>query len=351
MWPFTKRPEVREAAYTDALVRYLVGNAEGGNTDVKGSGALEIAAGIIGRSFASAVPVNAGRATPLLTPDCLQTIGREIVRTGECVFLISAAGGILELLPVHTWEITGSPRKSSWVYRLDLAGPTEYNASARVAEGDVVSVKWAVDPSRPWCGISPLTFAHLSGQLHVKVVEALRDEAGGPRGTLLPIPKNPDKTVAGLAGEIKDLKGGVTLVERMDSMWQAEADKTREGWNPKRLGAAPGQPLVDLHTTATRVALACCGIPAELADAGVDATSRREAWRQFLHGTLAPLGRIAAAELRTKLELPADFGFDWTELAASDTQGRARAFGALAKGGVELERALTMTGFTDGAAA
>ena len=39
---------------------------------------------------------------------------------------------------------------------------------------------------------------------------------------------------------------------------------------------------------------------------------------------------MVAAELRAKLELPDGFRFDWTGLAASDTQGRARAFASLA---------------------
>ena len=53
-----------------------------------------------------------------------------------------------------------------------------------------------------------------------------------------------------------------------------------------------------------------------------DATSRRESWRQFLHATLIPLGKLFANELRRKLDLPDDFAFDWSGLAASDVQGR-----------------------------
>ena len=53
-----------------------------------------------------------------------------------------------------------------------------------------------------------------------------------------------------------------------------------------------------------------------------DATSRRESWRQFLHATLIPLGKLFANELRRKLDLPDNFAFDWSGLAASDVQGR-----------------------------
>ena len=43
---------------------------------------------------------------------------------------------------------------------------------------------------------------------------------------------------------------------------------------------------------------------------------KREAYRQFLFGTLAPLGRLIASELSVKLE--AEIKLDWTELRASD---------------------------------
>ena len=303
---------------------------------------------MVGRAFASARPVNAGHAAGVLTPACLQLIGREMVRTGEALHVVQVGRDGLELIPVHVWDVRGDVAPSSWVYRLDLAGPTRQQ-SRTVAEADVVSCKWATDPARPWAGVDPLTFAHLSGQLHAKVVEALRDEAGGPRGHLVPIPKNPDATIDSLSKTIAGLRGAVALVESQHDAWGTASDGKRSGWDPKRIGAAPSGPLVDLHAAATRVALACSGIPPELADAGVDATSRREAFRQFLHLTLRPLGEMVAGELRTKLDLPANFRLDWTGLGAADTQGRARAFGALTGGGLEIERALTLTGFTEAA--
>lgn len=328
------------------MIRYLIGNADGGDSDVQGSGAVEIAAGMIGRAFACARPVDAGRAAGVLTPETLQLIGREITRDGESLHVIAVGRSGLELIPVQVWDVVGDVSPDTWRYRCDMAGPTRQRSRV-VPAGDVVSVKWAVDPARPWCGVSPLVFAHLSGQLHAKTVEVLRDEASGPVGSLIPIPKDPDTTVDELRTTVAGLKGAAAFVESQHDMWGQSQDRSRQGWRPERVGAAPGKPLVDLHAAAVRVALACCGIPAELADAGVDATSRREAWRQFLHGTLQPLGVIVAAELRDKLELPDAFRFDWTGLAAGDTQGRARSAHSLTQAGVEVERALALTGFTE----
>ena len=122
------------------------------------------------------------------------------------------------------------------------------------------------------------------------------------------------------------------MVEAFDSGgYQPDAAKGRPGWDVKRYGAAPGAALVNLHAAAVRVALSCAGIPAELADAGVQATSRREAWRQFLHATPQPLGvMVSRPNCGRSWNFPDGFRFDWTGLAASDTQGRAGAFASLA---------------------
>ena len=354
-WPWSgarerRDAEIREAAYTDALIRYLIGSADGtGDTDVKGSGALEIAAGMIGRAFACAKPVNAGRANDVLTPECLQLMAREAVRRGEGLHVIHVGAMGLELVPVGVWDVTGDVSRASWRYRCDLSGPTRLRTRT-VPEADVVSTKWATDPYRPWCGIDPLTFAHLSGQLHAKLTEALRDEAGGPRGHIIPAPIGPGQNVDQVRDVIRNLKGSTGVIEWADTGLDDGGPAGRgAGWRPMRIGSDPPAGTVELHAIAVRVALACAGIPPELASAKTDATSRRESWRQFLHATLIPLGKLFADELRRKLELPADFAFDWSGLAASDVQGRARAFGSLVAEDQKLDRAeaLRLTGFTD----
>ena len=49
-------------------------------------------------------------------------------------------------------------------------------------------------------------------------------------------------------------------------------------------------------------------------------TAQREAYRQFLFGTVAPLGRMVAAELSEKLNTP--IRLDWEELRASGHCGQ-----------------------------
>ena len=101
-----------------------------------------------------------------------------------------------------------------------------------------MSTKWATDPYRPWCGIDPLTFAHLSGQLHAKLTEALRDEAGGPRGHIIPAPIGPGQNVDQVRDVVRNLKGSTGVIEWADTAFddggtgrargRVEADADRE---------------------------------------------------------------------------------------------------------------------------
>ncbi len=98
--------------------------------------------------------------------------------------------------------------------------------------------------------------------------------------------------------------------------------------------------MVNMQSTITRKILGACGVSPTLFDPKSSA-AMRETWRQLLFGTVAPLGRIVAAELSKKL-FP--LTLEWQELRASDLQGRARAVQSLAAAGVDQERALEMAG-------
>ena len=113
----------------------------------------------------------------------------------------------------------------------------------------------------------------------------------------------------------------------------------------QRIGADPPESLINLRSAAALAVLGACGCPAELFTGAADGTSRREAWRVFLHGTLQGAADVVAAELTERLETPIRLTFD--RLFASDIQGRARAFlsmiGAGGKG-LDTERAGRLTG-------
>ena len=195
-----------------------------------------------------------------------------------------------------------------------------------VPSTSVLHVRYAVDPERPWRGLSPLAVASLAGRLSAETVAALADESSGPRGSFLPLPKTDgeDDTVAQLKADIRKLGGALAIVESMADKWGTGEGASRSDWDQKRLGADPPDALVDLARHASDEVYAACGVSSSLFSSA-DGTAQREAWRRLLFSTIAPLGRIVENELRVKLDTP-DLRLTWNELRASDLAGRARAF-------------------------
>ena len=146
----------------------------------------------------------------------------------------------------------------------------------------------------------------------------MSDESAGPRGSLLPIPQDPEGdeadeaapgSTAALRAEIASLRGKAALVETTAGGWDEGKDAAPGGdWTPRRIGASPPAPLVSLRDGAALAILAACAVPVELI-AGGDGTSLREAWRRFLHSTVQPVGRIIAVELGRKLDVDVQLGF------------------------------------------
>lgn len=349
MWPFFNRREVRESSLTDALVTQIVASAGGAvSARPTATGALEACAGLLGRAFAGATVEGPPMLTAPLTPAFLNLIGRELVRRGEVVFNIDVPVDRLELTPAADWDVSGGSNAAEWMYRLNLAGPSATTTIGNREAAGVLHFCWAVEPSRPWRGLSPIAAAALAGRLSAETAKALADESSGPRGSLLPTPKDGnDPSIDELRGDLKNLNGAVALVESMKSGWQG-ASNSREApadWVARRLGAAPPVGLVSLHETASREVGLACGVPAALLSESAPGTAAREAWRQFLFGTVAPLGKLVADELSRKLDAP--ISLTWADLRASDLAGRARAFQSMVNGGMELGRAAGLAGLMD----
>ena len=348
MWPFN-RTEIRESSFTDALVSQIVARAGGAvSARPTATGALEACAGLIGRAFSAASVEGPAMLTAALTPAVLNLIGRELVRRGEVVFNVDVPQDALQLTPSSDFDVQGGFDPEAWLYRLNLAGPSETTTIGRREASGVLHFRWAYEPSRPWKGLSPIAAAALAGRLSAETAKALADESSGPRGSLLAVPVDgSDPTIDALRGDLKNLNGQTALVESMKSGWGG-ASNSREApadWIARRLGAAPPAGLVSLHETASREVALCCGVPTALVAESPTGTGTREAWRQFLFGTVAPLGKLVADELSRKLDAP--ISLTWAELRASDLSGRARALGSMVKAGMPLDRAAALAGLMD----
>ena len=328
-WPTWGRVEKRESSYTDLLVGLAIDRA-GGTTGaaIGATSALQAASGLVSRAFSAATVLGPENVTRGVTPAVLSTIGRALVRAGECIHLIDIDpdGGVV-LQPVGQWDVWGGVDEASWYYRCTREGPSR-TITRRVPSAGLCHFRAEIDPSRPWKGIGPLQSAAIGGRLSAEVAQALADGESGPRGALLPIPVGgDDPSVAQLKADIRNLRGQTATVESVRLMSVGAAGNAPAGdWEAKRLGGDPPRAEVDLLTAASAEIYAACGCSGLFG--ATTAQAARESFRRFLHSTIQPMGALVAHELSAKLEEHIEL--DFSPLGAADVQARARAWRSLA---------------------
>ena len=108
------------------------------------TGALESAAGLVGRAFMAAEVSGDPMYTAALTPQVMELIGRSLLRRGDSVFYLDTSAG-LTLLPAQTHSIAGGPMPSGWVYDVTLAGPGELKTLRPVQAEGVLHFRYGCD--------------------------------------------------------------------------------------------------------------------------------------------------------------------------------------------------------------
>ena len=346
-WPWSRRVERRESQpFTDAILAAVTAGVSGASATASATAALEAAAGVTSRGFAAATVEGAsGPVERALAPGVLALIGRDLIRRGESVFAIEVERGELALRPAGSWDVRGPWRESDWRYRLDLFGPSG-NVTRLMSSAAVVHCRYAVDPSRPWHGISPLGWAALSGKLHAGAVAALERDMQAAGAYAVPMPPgenaddDDDDALAGLKAAVVKAKGKSVFVESTAGSFGGDTrDAPRQDWVQKRLGADPPETLAELLDVTALHVLAACGVDPVMAGlARGDGTLAREVYRRFERLTLQPLARMVEAELSAKLDAP-DLALNFDGLRASDFAGVARAYKALTEAGLSPDAA------------
>ena len=281
---------------------------------------------------------------PALDPFTLSRIARDLIVSGESLHVIDVGTDGLKLLPVGDHDVSGpTPDPSTWLYRVSLFGP-DGSVSRSIPEAGVVHIKYSIDPGRPWRGISGLKRAGLDADLLSSLLTRLKEESGAPVAHVIPSPADGQAdSTATLRSDLKAAKGGVVLAETMASGYGDKAASPMQDWAVRRIGADPPEVLPALASETGQRIMEALGVPSALLTAGADGTASREVLRRWTHVHVIPLGRIVAAELSDKLDLPGlTLGFE--ALYGSDVVGRASAAKRMVEAGMPAEKAFALSG-------
>lgn len=332
----------QQSTYESLILDYLTDFVQGdvGNALTAGE---EIIAGIWARAVGSARITPDNPVTRLISTEVLQSIGRSFILDGESLWTLDL--GRMRLMQSSHWDVYGTTADPlEWTYRLDLQAPDAQITREEMAAG-VLHFRHAPRPEQPWVGVSPLAAAETTRQLLRQLESKLIEEVNTTVGQVIPVPST--QNTAPLQAQLRELKGKVVLVPSTASGWgEGRQAAPARDWQKTRLGGDPPSTLIDLRQKVMMSLATAAGIPSAILGGDSD-SGNREAWRQFLHGTIQPIGAILQEELRLKLDPMIKIDFE--RLFASDVQGRARAFGSLVQAGMNPAWAAQYTGFTDGA--
>ena len=351
-WPFTRRDERRN--FTDSYIAAM-GAAATGAGDTAALGALECAAGFWARGFASARVEGASeQVKAVLTPGLLASIGRALIRRGESIHVIEVERGALRLTQAAAWDFRGTPDTESWFIRADLWGPSGTWTRFLPYEA-ILHCQYSFDPGRPSCGVAPLTWARTLAALATTHELRLSEESRMPVGAVLPWPVDPgeqdpegEDTVTELKKSLAALRGTIGIAETLAGGRGAGRESAPQSdWKLQRIGSAFPAASIDLHEKTARMVLSACGVPPTLAAVGGDAAGRREAFREFVFSSLMPQARIVESELQEKLAAPG-LRLEFSDMAASDIQGRARSYKAFIDAGMPSADAARIVGVSLG---
>ena len=347
-WPWA-RTEKRQSGgdFSDAVVRLIEAQAAGTAADASSTAAVEAASGTLSRAFAAAEVQGEAWVQEIVTPAFLAQIGRDLIRNGDSMHVIRmSSDGAIQLIPASSWHWEGTHDPDSWTARATCYGPstsTTWNLPAAA----VVFVRWGSTPGQTYVGTGPLSWAHTTVRLQSESERSLADEAQGPLAQLLAIPQDGGTgddadPLKMLKTDISGARGKALLVETSSAGWgEGRASAPQRDWQASRLGPQPPESMATIRKDTFAAVLAACGCSIAMFDDS-DGTSKREAQRVFLHGTVRPLGRLLAAELSAKLETEIALNFD--QLYMHDFAGRAQAFQKLVAGGVSVNEALATSG-------
>ena len=136
LWPFGEaenRESATEARATEALINGGV-RLKSLPPMAEAIGAVEAAAGLWARAFASATVDPSNMVTGALTPAVLAAMGRGLAVHGGGVWVIGVTDRVT-LTQASAWDIGGGARPEEWTYTVELPLPSGQCPKAHSTSG------------------------------------------------------------------------------------------------------------------------------------------------------------------------------------------------------------------------
>ena len=327
-WRPWKRRETREASGYASIITAALHRAASGNIgQLSDLAAIQGSAALLGRALSVARVEPAAPLVEGVTPEFLYSVGTRLVLEGRAVDLLDIGpDGIPRFYPASHWTLTGTYRRDTHVYVLELAGADGEAVVKQTAGAE--NVFDVVSGSR-WQGSSAAILgASSTARSALELEAALADEAAMPRGALYAVPgaTDPDGTEWNeLRAAIGDLRGGVALIEHTGTGHDRPELAGRSSEAPRRIGFDAPSAAVSLRMGLEQSLVAATGTPGELLGISQQLTAdRRELLRSYRASTVEPIAGLVAAELSRVLETDVRLVFKTSTPA--DLVSRARAF-------------------------
>ena len=351
-WPFGKLETRSGGGYTDAIVRAIEAQSAATVADVSSTSAIEAVAGLMSRTLSSAKVDGPSWLQEAIDPPWLAMVGRSLIREGASLSVIRATEGGLHLVPAAHWtfetldgQMLGEI-EDEWQARITTYGPSA-STTRTLAREEFVYVRWGASPGTPYRGRGPTSWAHLTAKMNGETERSLGDEASGPIAQMLSIPSDggddddDNGPLTMLKADVKAARGKALFIETTQGAWgDGKAAAPQRDWMASRLGPNPPEGLVKLSQVAFAHMVAACGASSALFDES-DGTSKREALRHWHMNTVVPVANALSYELSKRLDTNVRLRLDDY---ARDTVGRAQAFKHMVAGGMEVEKALGLSG-------
>ena len=331
------------AASTDYTSQVLAASlaAASGYAGIRGSACYGSALNLI--SASASVSELSGAHAAALRPH-LGAIARGLTDRGESTFSIEVSStGELMLIPVKIADVIGTASPETWVYSVTRSGPSE-NTAIALPSASILAFKINASASRAWRGIGSLQAASGgTADLLAELEKQMTVESRMPPSRLISAGVSKEQRT-GVQESVS--KGGIVVISGGRSGGRDPAGALSSGVIKGEITAAG----VTLHEQLSSLVSSVLGVPPDLIVAGSEAGSR-ESFRRFAATTISAL--VESIKLEWSLKI-GELDISMDRLRAGDIAARARAVGSRANAfknlvgaGLDIERALQISGLDD----